>query len=315
MNNNKIVIKVSELTKLFGELRAVDNLSLEIKKGEIFGFLGPNGAGKTTTINMICGLVVPSDGVVKFFGKRIVDEEEIKSQIGICPQENILWPKLTCLEQLIFIGEMYGLKQGTVKKKGIELLEFLGLKEKSNVLAGKLSGGMKRRLNICLALIHDPAILVLDEPEAGLDPQSRILVRDFIKSLKSEKTIILTTHNMDEADRLSDRIAIIDHGRLLLLDTPANLKKTIGEGDVLEIILDDSKGRDVTTLTEDLKQICGIVKFTDSALMLNAKNIVHIIPDITVKIKESGFNIKEITMRENTLEDVFIHLTGRKLRQ
>ena len=227
--NNNTVINISHLTKRFGDLVAVDNLDLRIFQGEVFGFLGPNGAGKTTTINMICGLSKPSGGEIIFQNFLNQTHSNIRSQIGICPQENIFWPKLTCREQLHFMARMYNLSTSLSKKRTTELLEMMGLEEKSNVLADKLSGGMKRRLNICMALIHDPEILVLDEPEAGLDPQSRILVRDFIKSLKPDKTIILTTHNMDEADRLSDRVAIIDHGKLLSLNTSSWLKKSIGE--------------------------------------------------------------------------------------
>jgi len=309
------VISVKNLKKRFGDFTAVDDLSFEIFKGEIFGFLGPNGAGKTTSINMICGLSTPTEGKVEIFGRHIKAHKDIKTLIGICPQENIFWKKLTCMEQLVFMGEMYGMSGKPARKKSEELLEFMGLEKKSNVLAGKLSGGMKRRLNICLALIHDPEILVLDEPEAGLDPQSRILVRDFIKSLAKEKTIILTTHNMDEADRLSDRVAIIDFGRLLLLDTPDNLKKTIGEGDVLEINLDMEDKVDSEKLITGFPEICNKVNITDSTITIKSKNLIESVAEITEKIKEQGYKIRKMTMRENTLEDVFIHLTGRKLRQ
>jgi ABC-2 type transport system ATP-binding protein len=214
------MIKVNNLQKNYGGFLAVDNLSFDVFKHEIFGLLGPNGAGKTTAINMICGLLPPSGGTITFANDR-----DRKSLIGYCSQENIFYPKLTCLEQLLFTGKMYGLSAELLRKRALELLDLLGLNKKARVRAAKLSGGMKRRLNICLALIHNPEILILDEPEAGLDPQSRILVREFIKAYGNEKTIILTTHNMDEADRLADRIAIIDYGKLLLLDTPQNLKK------------------------------------------------------------------------------------------
>jgi ABC-2 type transport system ATP-binding protein len=174
---------------------------------------------------------------------------------------------------------------------------------------------MKRRLNICLALIHDPEILVFDEPEAGLDPQSRILVRDFIKSLAKEKTIILTTHNMDEADRLANRVAIIDHGKLLLLDTPANLKRSIGTGDILEIVLDTDEKQNLDNLVGSLSKMCDNVNLSGALLILKSKNLIESISDITSEIKQHGFKINKITLRENTLEDVFIHLTGRKLRE
>jgi len=209
---------------------------------------------------------------------------------------------------------MYGLARSEVKKRAEDLLKFMGLTRKRNVFAAKLSGGMKRRLNICLALIHDPKILVLDEPEAGLDPQSRILVRDFIKSLAKEKTVILTTHNMDEADRLSDRVAIIDHGQLLMLDSPEKLKRSIGDGDVLEIELEELI-TDEENLKKQLKGISKNVKVMDSMISIRAKNIIEKVNAITEKINKSGKKVYKMTYRENTLEDVFIHLTGRRLRQ
>ena len=309
------VIKVSNLKKTFGSLTAVDGISFNVYKGEIFGFLGPNGAGKTTAINMICGLIEPTEGEVVFPGNGNRNKGDIKSLIGICPQENISWPKLTCLEQLRFMGEMYGMPGKSAGTRAGELLEWMGLQEKKNVLANKLSGGMKRRLNICLALIHDPEILILDEPEAGLDPQSRVLVRNFIKNLAREKTIILTTHNMDEADRLADRVAIIDYGKLLLLDTPGNLKKSIGEGDVLEIALEKDEKQPPDKLEQSLLEICAQVNLTGTTLIIKSRNMIESVSEITSRVKEQGFKINEMTMRENTLEDVFIHLTGRKLRQ
>lgn len=314
MNSNNVIIKISNLKKKFENFTAVDGISFDIYKGEVFGFLGPNGAGKTTSINMICGLSPPTGGEV-IFGNQIKNNNDIKTHIGICPQENIYWPKLTCFEQLRFMGEMYGMSRKSARQKSRELLKLMALEEKSNVLAKKLSGGLKRRLNICLALIHDPEIIILDEPEAGLDPQSRIMVRNFIKTLAKEKTIILTTHNMDEADRLADRVAIIDHGKLLLLDTPDNLKKSIGEGDILEIVLDTDDTENSEKVVVSLLKICEKVNISGQTLIIKSKNLIGLVSEITNKIKEQGFKIKEMIMRENTLEDVFIHLTGRKLRQ
>jgi ABC-2 type transport system ATP-binding protein len=306
------MIRVDGLKKKFGEFIAVDGLNFEIFRNEIFGLLGPNGAGKTTTIIMICGLLPPSEGKITFDNNQGKDSKYI---IGYCPQENIFYPRLTCLEQLLFIGQMYGLPSKTVKLKAIELLNLLGLKDKTNVIASKLSGGMKRRLNICLALIHDPEILILDEPEAGLDPQSRILVRDFIKDFGKEKTIILTTHNMDEADRLADRIAIIDHGKLLLSDTPKNLKKSVGEGDILELVLDKSNDNVIKKFAENVALHSMNVKINDESVLIKHPNIIEHLPAIKNLAETNGLIISEIKLRENTLEDVFIHLTGRNLRQ
>ena len=313
--SSEIVIEISNLKKRFGDFTAVDGLSLQIRRGEVLGFLGPNGAGKTTSINMICGLSQPTEGEVVILGQRIKDHSDIKTHIGMCPEESIYWPKLTCLEQLVFMGEMYGMSGKAARTRSQELLEWMALEGKSNVLAGKLSGGMKRRLNICLALIHDPKILILDEPEVGLDPQSRVLVRDFVKTLAREKTIILTTHNMDEADRMADRVAIIDHGRLLMLDTPENLKKSIGEGDVIEISLDTDGLDEMDAVVDSLLEICDQVSASGATLIIKSRNLIELVSDITNRIRDHGLKIEKTTLRENTLEDVFIHLTGRKLRQ
>jgi ABC-2 type transport system ATP-binding protein len=306
------MIRIERLKKKFGQFSAVDELTFDIFSNEVFGLLGPNGAGKTTTVNMICGLLPSSGGKITFENDKGKDQ---KSLIGYCPQENIFYPRLTCLEQLQFIGKMYGLTPKNVKVKAIELLSLLGLSDKSNVKASALSGGMKRRLNICLALIHNPEILILDEPEAGLDPQSRILVRNFIKGLGKEKTIILTTHNMDEADRLADRVAIIDHGKLLLLNTPQNLKRTVGEGDILELVLENSTENSLNQFAGDITLLSMKTKINTESVLIKHSNIIEQLPSIKKMAEKNGLIISEMKLRENTLEDVFIHLTGRNLRQ
>jgi ABC-2 type transport system ATP-binding protein len=306
----EIVIKVSNLQKSFGEVRAVDGLDFEIYRNEIFGLLGPNGAGKTTTISMICGLLQPSGGSITFS-----NEKDGKSIIGYCPQENIYYPKLTCLEQLVFIGRMYGLSSKSVNERTAELLDLLGLKDKRHVLATNLSGGMKRRLNICLALIHNPEILILDEPETGLDPQSRILVREFIKTFSKEQTVLLTTHNMDEADRLADRVAIIDYGKLLLLDTPQNLKKRVGEGDILELVLENSDDEKLMKFLKMTGPLSLDVKTNADSIIVKHPDVIEYLPTIKNMAEKNNLNISEVRLRKNTLEDVFIQLTGRNLRQ
>jgi ABC-2 type transport system ATP-binding protein len=304
-------ITITGLKKNFRDLTAVDNISFEVRKGEIFGLLGPNGAGKTTTINMICGLLPATSGTIKY---KSHDIREIKSVIGYCPQENIYFPKLTCLEQLVFMGNIYGISSDKSKPAGMVLLDMLGLGNKSKVYARNLSGGMKRRLNIALALIHNPRILILDEPEAGLDPQSRVMVRNFIKSLSKEKTIILTSHNMDEVDRLADRVAIMDYGKIMLTDTPYNLKTSIGEGDILEIEIAEDTGGKTENLLAELKKDYNVIK-SGNSLIIKAVHLIDKIHGITSSVKDYGLTVKEIKLRENTLEDVFIHLTGRMLRQ
>jgi ABC-2 type transport system ATP-binding protein len=304
------MIQVNNLKKEFGYLKAVDGLTFEVYRNEIFGLLGPNGAGKTTTISMICGLLPPSGGSITF-----TDEKDRKSLIGYCPQENIFYPKLTCYEQLLFIGQMYGFPLKLLKRRVFELLDLLGLKDKMHINASNLSGGMKRRLNICLALVHDPEVLILDEPEAGLDPQSRILVRDFIKVLGTNKTVILTTHNMDEADRLASRIAIIDHGKLLLLDTPQNLKKTIGDGDILELVFEKVDEEKLNLFIEMVTSLSMNIKAVAGSILIRHPNIIEHLSELKSIADTNSLRISEIKLRENTLEDVFIHLTGRNLRQ
>jgi ABC-2 type transport system ATP-binding protein len=309
---DQTAVHIQNLTKWYGDFKAVDDVSFAIHQNEIFGLLGPNGAGKTTTISMICGLLPISGGSIQFNNQN---GKEAKSLIGYCPQENIFYPKLTCMEQIIFIGQLYDLPLKTVKSKAKELLEMMGLTDKTNVRASKLSGGMKRRLNICLALIYDPEILILDEPEAGLDPQSRILVRDFIKSIGKKKTVILTTHNMDEADRLADRVAIIDHGKLLMLDTPSNLKKSVGEGDILELVLENGNQESLNRFVTEVSNLSMNVKTGDGSVLIKHPNMIENLSTIKHIAENIGLNIAEIKLRENTLEDVFISLTGRKLRQ
>jgi ABC-2 type transport system ATP-binding protein len=236
--------------------------------------------------------------------------------VGVCPQEITIWKQLTPLEQLQFTGEMYGLERRTARQQGERLLEELDLTDKRNQPARVLSGGMQRRLNLALALVHDPELIILDEPEAGLDPQSRVRVRDYIRSLARRKTIILTTHNMDEAERVADRVAIIDRGEMLVLDTPQALKRRLGEGDVLEIRLNGQRG-DLEQLCRALALLPGGVKASaaQDGLSLRGLDLVTQMPAILEAAREAGYGCGEVRLRANTLEDVFIELTGRRLRE
>jgi len=316
-STNTVAIQVKNLTKYYNNLKAVDGLSLEIRKGEVFGLLGPNGAGKTTSINMICGLLNPDEGEVFINGNKISrgGAKVIRSKVGVCPQNIIIWPKLTCFEQLVFMARMYDIPGSIARQRADNLLTKLELQEKRNKLAHTLSGGMQRRLNILLALVHDPELVIFDEPEAGLDPQSRLLVRDFIINTAREKTVIFTTHNMDEADRVSDRIAIIDRGKLLRLDTVDNLKKSIGEGDIMEL---STKSMDEIRLSNAIKLIEQknmSVTRNGQKLIIKSRNLIEQIPMIYKILEADKIQVSEMNIRENTLEDVFIHLTGRSLRQ
>ena len=310
----QILLQIKNLTKSYGDIQAVNDLSLDVFSGEVFGLLGPNGAGKTTTIKLMSGLLKPDSGEVILRGKPLAAEDvKTRRRIGICPQENVLWTKLTPAEQLIFLGSMYGMNPSLIRQRCQMLLDVLGLSDSANKLAGTLSGGMQRRLNIALALIHDPEIVILDEPEAGLDPQSRISIRKYIKSLANDKTIVLTTHNMDEAERLADRVAIIDRGKLMVLDKPDTLKQTVGEGDVLEITLLNQKEPIELDLSflEDRAQIM----IVDNVLQIRALDLVNLLQSILTCLHDSGIQTGDIRLRKNTLEDVFIKLTGRRLRE
>jgi ABC-2 type transport system ATP-binding protein len=315
---NKSVIRTEGLTKKFGSLRAVDALNIEAREGEIFGLLGPNGAGKTTTIKMICGLLKPDKGKIFINGKEAINSSrEMVRKVGLCPQELVLWEYLTCSEQMMFVATMSGLSSSEAKKNTKELLDKLNLEEKKNKTARTLSGGLKRRLNLALALVHNPEIIILDEPEAGLDPQSRVMVREFIKSLAKKKTVVFTTHNMDEAERICDRVGIIDRGKLLVTDSPDNLKKSIGEGDILEITLGNEK--EATRLEKILrtrleKRFKSIVH-VGTRLILRTLNTAANLPLITSALSEEKITLEDIRIRWNSLEDVFINLTGRSLRE
>jgi ABC-2 type transport system ATP-binding protein len=264
---------------------------------------------------MICGLLKPSAGEVHIYDQPWKKAPELRKRIGYAPQENVFWPKLSCLEQLTFSGRLYDLSASRAKINSKNILEKLGLEEKSNALASTLSGGMKRRLSLALALVHDPEILILDEPEAGLDPQSRLLVREYIRGLSSHKTIILSTHNMDEADRLSDRIAIMDSGELLMTDTPENLKHTIGKGDILEVETELINAADLEGIKSKITSLGIGVRVHEGKLLVQGMDMIGKIPEISRIILQTNGKILKMTLRENSLEDVFIHLTGRRLRE
>ncbi len=309
------MIEAQDLTKKYEGLTAVDNLSIGIKKGEVFGFLGPNGAGKTTSIKMMVGLLRPTSGKVIVNGKDIKNIE--KGTIGMCPQELMLWENLTCKESLNLMADMYEVPKNIRDPRVQKLLDDLFLSEKADTVVSKLSGGMKRRLNLALAVIHEPEIVVLDEPSEGLDPQSRRVLWNYIRAMRDVegKTVILTTHIMDEADQLSNRIAIIDHGKLIRLDTPANLKKEIGEGDVVDIKLSDPlKNQEIInelTAQEDIISVFEV----KGRINIRALNAIGKLPKMMQTLENLDVTVEDISVRQNTLEDVFIDLTGTGLRE
>ena len=306
-------IDVRNLTKSFGNLVAVDNISFSIARGEIFGLLGPNGAGKTTTISMLSTIQKPTSGTATVNGHDVVAEEDaVRKSIGIVFQDQSLDEELTAFENMDFHGRLYRIP-GEIRRKRIgELLALVGLEDRKNDLVKTYSGGMRRRLEIARGLLHEPKVLFLDEPTLGLDPQTRNHLWEYIARLNEEKgiTIILTTHYMEEADRLCDRVAIIDHGTIVVLDTAGNLKDSIG-GDV------------VTITSPDPDAIAGLltapwvssIEQHDGLVTIHLQEADRHIPGIVTAVHQSGIGITSLSVRKPTLEDVFLHYTGRTIRE
>jgi len=308
-------ISVENLTKSFNGLKAVDNISFEVKEGELFGLLGPNGAGKTTTLNMLTTLIRPTSGKAFVSGFNVLKErDKVRKSIGMVFQEPALDNYLTGRENLEFHGMMYGFSKKEARERVGEALKIVELEKFANKLVETYSGGMKRRLEIARALVHQPKILFLDEPTLGLDAQTRRRIWEYIKRLNKEKgvTIILTTHYMEEADFLSDRVAIIDFGKIVALDTPENLKNLLG-GDVILVEVDNPE-----TAQKSFEKLPWIKKINheNGIFYLQVEKGEEKIP-LLIKIdeKEAGFKIKSINLRKPTLEDVFLYFTGRTIRE
>ncbi len=308
-------IETHGLTKIYdNKFTAVDHIDLKVPKGRLFGFLGPNGAGKTTTLSMLSTLLTPTEGTAQILGYDLLKEfTKIRHIIGICPQELVIYPRLTARENMTLIAKLYGMVSPDYREKIDDLLGRMNLLEWGDVLAKKFSGGMKRRLNVIMAVVHSPELLFFDEPSAGLDPQSRRVVWDFIRDFeKQNATVILTTHNMEEADDLSSSINIIDHGKIIAQGTPMELKGKLGEGDIIEFKVEDASLREgIVTNVKNLTFINWVKIVGKRRILLNGKDCLRRISEImeTVKVKMLDINI-----RQNTLEDVFISLTGRRLR-
>ncbi|MFX1480735.1 MAG: ABC transporter ATP-binding protein [Promethearchaeota archaeon] len=317
---NDVVIEVKDLKKYFEDVKAVDGISFKIKRGECFGFLGPNGAGKTTTINVLACYLKPTSGSAFVSNYDVVKEAtEVKKKIGISPQENIFYEELTVYENVMFFGKMYTIDSSVLKQRANDLIQKVGLEEKRKTKAEKLSGGMMKRLNLIIGLVHDPEILFLDEPTAGLDPQTRRLIWDYIFDLKKrDKTIFLTTHYMDEADVLSDRLAIIDHGKIIAEGTPEHLKETIGKGDILSLKIEGETGK-IKESFDELKQNDYILDvFYDEEEMearISAMDGVGRIGKIIKHFTNNELQVIDVGVQRNSLENVFLTLTGRSLRE
>lgn len=303
-------IIVDELEKKFGDLTAVDRISFSIEEGEIFGFLGPNGAGKSTTVNLLTCQIRHTFGSAKICGLNIEDAAKIRKIIGIVPQELSLNELLTAEQNMYLYGSLYGVPRKVLKEKSKMLLKAMGLEERKNDLVKNFSGGMKQRLNVILALMHEPKVLFLDEPTTGMDPQARRTIWDFIKELNSKgMTIFLTTHYMEEADFLCNRVAIIDEGKIKAMNTPRELKRQLKMEDVIEIQINND-----SDLISDIEGIDGINKavYMDGVLKLYITDRNGLLLDIAKIL--SNRSIKSIMSVEPTLEDVFISLTGKRLR-
>lgn len=311
---NTIMIEVENLVKKFGDITAVDGISFKVRKGEIFGFLGPNGAGKTTTINILAGLSLPSSGVAIIAGQDVTKHPiGCKRRLGIATQDANFDHHLNIKDNLFYQGLLYGLPRKEVKKRVDAALQWSKLEKYRKKRFHQLSGGMQRRLVVARAMLSDPEILLLDEPTTGLDPQSRRQVWEYIKDLKEKgKTVLLTTHYMEEADILCDRISIIDHGRIIASGTPDELKKVLDNN----IVIDISLYSEVVSehIERDLSSISGVnyVKMRNYGIRIGVRDdavIEQVLNSMITKNKIKGINIIH-----PTLEDVFLHLTGREMR-
>jgi ABC-2 type transport system ATP-binding protein len=310
------ILEVKNLVKNYGDFQAVKGVSFEIAEGEIFSLLGPNGAGKTTTISMLSTLYTPTSGDATIGGHSISkDPMGVRNIIGVVPQDLALYEDLTAKENLIFWGQMYGLSGKSLASRVDEVLGQIGLTDKAKDRVKTYSGGMKRRVNIGVGLLHKPRLLFMDEPTVGIDPQSRRAILDTVKDLnKQGMTVLYTTHYMEEAEELSDRVGIIDHGQLIAIGTQKELTKQVGETETL--ILHISENDDPEALAKAFREIkevleANVVNTEISVITPSAKDVLAA---VVTKANERGIKIHSIDIREPNLEAVFLHLTGRALR-
>ena len=311
------IISAKGLTKVYpGDVVAVDGIDLEIQTGEIYGLLGPNGAGKSTTIGMLTTRVTPTRGSILIGGVDLVARPAVAKQlIGVVPQSNTLDRAMTVFENLEFHGRYFGMPSKEARSSARELLERVRLVERSCAPVMALSGGMAQRLMVARAIMHRPQVLFLDEPTAGLDPQSRIALWEILGTLHDEgQTILLTTHYMEEADQLCDRVAIMDHGRILALDTPAQLKASVGAGRIVVV----SATGDLPALADALvAKVDGArdAKVVDGRIRLSVDSSVGLLPRIIDAAEAAGSSVNDLSVTEPSLESVFINLTGKELRE
>ncbi|MGC9011053.1 MAG: ATP-binding cassette domain-containing protein [Candidatus Micrarchaeia archaeon] len=309
-------IIIENLVKKFGDFTAVNNISLKIEKGEFFGFLGPNGAGKTTTINIIMGLLDPTSGRVIVEGMNTSrDIERIRQIIGLVTQETIVEPELTVMENLRLFGRLYHVPEDEIEERGRNLLKMVGLENFSDAYAGVLSGGMQRRLAVAKALIHNPKILILDEPTTGLDVQNRTNFWNLLEKVNRERgiTILLTTQYLEEADRLCQRIAIIDHGKIVALGTPSELKRSISRGSILEISAEKGALVQAAEIAKKLFKQEPKIQGDRFSVAVEGDSIEAMNKYIK-ELEAKKVTIISVSMHQPTLDDVFLKLTGSSLR-
>jgi len=307
-------IQIQNLQKCFGEFVAVKKVNFEVQQGEIFSLLGPNGAGKSTTISMLSCLLAPSGGQAYVMGHSVVSEAQaVKTAIGIVPQDIALYPDLSARENLDFWGRMYGLRGSALSKRVDEVLEIIQLADRQNDRVDKFSGGMKRRVNIGAALMHKPAVIIMDEPTVGIDPQSRRHILDNIKELNSQgMTVLYTTHYMEEAQELSDHIAIMDQGEIIACGTHTELVKMVGELDRINLTINS----DSEKVIADWQATAGVhrVSAEDGHLTVLAEDSNLILPHLFEAATRARVRITSVEIQEPNLEAVFMHLTGKALR-
>lgn len=302
-------IETEGLSKRFGDLAAVDGVDLTIERGELFALLGPNGAGKTTTIKMLCCLVRPTSGTARVLGHDVRSEPVlVKQVVDISPQETAIAEHLNAWENLDLMAGLNAVDRATARRRAGELLEMVGLVERASEKVKKYSGGMKRRLSIAMALISDPDVLILDEPTLGLDAQSRRAIWSHIEDLKGTKTILHTTHYLEEADALADRIAIIDEGKIIASGTPAELKRSISDGQVVSVEAAGLTQESIAALSE----ISTDVKRTNGGLEIRGDLHLYDIVDV---LRPRGVVVEAVSRKRVTLDDVFVELTGKELRE
>jgi len=309
------IVDVQKLSKIFGTLKAVDNISFEIKEGEIFGLLGPNGAGKTTTINMLTTLLKPTSGNAKVCGYDILKQaNEVRRNVGVVPQEYTADEDMTGKNNILLCADLYGIPRSDSKPHSEELLKLVELQDAANKKVSTYSGGMRRRLELACGLINYPKLLFLDEPTLGLDVQTRTAVWKYIKTLKEEyhMTLLMTTHYLEEADSLCDRIAIIDHGHLIKTGSPDELKESIG-GDVIVVVVREFE----PDISSDIAQIKLVkdVKKNDNTYRIKTELGEEASPQITDLIRSKGLHVTKVSLTKPTLDEAYLEFTGRSLRE